>query len=532
MQNTVRLKLGAILGEHYRTLLVLYVSIFLLGFTSIAHQNNLGAVSSYIIGDSATQYGWVIGATMVGLFLGFVLSTLVSDETLLTRFVQIEVVLTLVGGASVVLAFWAYANMSFYVLFIRLITIAIAVLIGLEDALLLRIANKYEHDIAKSNGWALGLSSLGGGIAGFTFGQLLVPRLGVVNLAFVLSLVNLFVVGGSLIYFRDRLGKWSMYIIATATVFAGLTFAMFNQKALSSYLTQNLYEDQVSQVWGGVYGNKTLTCDKTGCKLFINGQIQFSSKDEYMYHELIVHPAMSVVNERVVNRPLNILVAGGGDGLVARELLGYENVGQITVVDLDPVMTGEVALEEPVVTYNEGSLLSPIVQVVNTDAFTYVRDSTEIYDLIIVDLVDPATESAAKLYSYEFYQFSLDHLSRGGVFVTQSTSPWYVPKAFWAINLTLEEVFPQVVPYRWAVPSFGDWGWNIASNIPFDSGELVISDNADWLTTEGWRASLFFGANEFAQQEELRNYGVVSTLTSPAVQVFYNESNAWDDWGE
>lgn len=516
------------------TLALVYLTTAVFGFTAIAHQNNLGATSSLLAGDSITQYGWVIGLTLLGLGLGFFVSRYVRDTALVPMFIATEIVLTLVSGFSVVLAFWGYSNLpAVYIWFIRLVSLLISTLIGVEDAMLVRIAEKREQDVAESVGLTFWFSNIGGALAGFSFGQLLIPQLGIFNLALVLGLLDGILVIVNLLYFRQQLRFVLVQIVFTAGIVLLLFITLLANRSVTTLLTQQLYEDKIAKEWNGAYGTKVLTCSPAGtCKLFINGQLQFSSKDEYQYHERLIHPAMAVVTERVKNRPLNVLIAGGGDGLAARELLKYDQVGAVTIVDLDPDMTNRVAMEEPVVSYNQGALKDQRVAVHNGDAFTYLRDTDDVFDLIVVDLVDPDTENTAKLYAEEFYRFAARKLAHGGVFVTQSTSPWYAPRAFWTINLTLDTVFPEVVPLRWNIPSFGDWGWNVASNIPFDPQTLAIDETKTrGLTTEGWRASLVFERDELMLRDELQAKGIKSTLARPAVLLYYTEPGTWEDWG-
>lgn len=522
-------------GGYDRTLLLVYFSTAIFGFTAIAHQNNLGAVSSLLAGDSITQYGWVIGLTLLGLGLGFFVSRHIGDEHLIPAFITAEIVLTLVSGFSVVLAFWGYANLpAVYIWFLRLVSLVIAIVIGIEDAMLVRIAEQRERDVAQSVGLTFWFSNIGGALAGFTFGQFMVPHWGIFNLALLLGVLDGLIVMVNLFYFRPFIPRFALKCVVQLAIVAALFATLLQHRAIETLLTQSLYEDTVVKEWSGPYGSKVLTCSQTkNCKLFLNGQLQFSSKDEYQYHERLIHPAMAVLRERIKNRPINVMIAGGGDGLAARELLKYPEVGAVQIVDLDPDMTSRVALEEPVLSYNRGALRDPRVRVHNTDAFTFVRDADEQWDLIVVDLVDPDSESTAKLYAEEFYRFSAQKLGHGGVFITQSTSPWYAPRAFWTINLTLSEVFPQVVPLRWNVPSFGDWGWNMASSVPFQPAELTIDETKTrGLTTEAWRASLVFERGEWAIRDDLKAKGITSTITTPAVLVYYREPGTWEDWGD
>ncbi len=392
----------------------------------------------------------------------------------------------------------------------------IATMVGIEDALIVRIAEDHAKSLQHSVAFTFFATNIGGGIAGVIFGKLLIPTFGVFDLALVLGLLDGCFVLLNIYYFRNELRRaivpGALLVLVTGAIMA----AYLSGGNITQRMLQPLYNDPIVHVWGDKVGNsgtssggkkdilKVLTCERDTCKLFIQGQIQFSTKDEYMYHEPLVHPAMSIVSKRVANRPLNVLIAGGGDGLAAREVLKYPNVENVTVIDLDAEMTGVVARSEPLVRFNGDPFSDPRVRIINQDAYVWMRDHADRYfDVVIVDLVDPEDEAVAKLYSLEFYRMVKSRaLARGGVIVTQSTSPWYAPRAFWTVNLTMSKVFPTVVPFRWNVPSFGDWGWNIASDIPFDGDSITIDEaHTRWLTTDGWKAFLFFGKDEWAVLE-------------------------------
>lgn len=533
-QRSRRLRLG-----------LLYLTSVLFGFTAIAHQNNLGATASVLAGDAFTQYGFAIGLTLGGMFVGFLLSSGVRGR-LIDRFLSVEIALTVVSGFSVLAGFAAYAALpDGYVWVVRAFIAAIAVLVGLEDALLVRIVEEIEGDLPRSLGWTFASSNIGGMFAGVLFGLWIFPTFGIFATAAGLGLLDGVVVAVNLWVFRAQVGRLLPKAALLGVAVAALAAALNANQQVGRALTQALYSDPVQREWREESGTSmVLTCSRhQDCRLFINGQLQFSSRDEALYHERLVHPALAVAGARVKGRPLNVLIAGGGDGLAARELLRYRpegcaagqpctGVGAITVVDLSRLMTDEVAVSEPVVSYNQGALRDPRVRVVNADAFVYLRDSAELYDLVIVDLVDPDSPGAAKLYSQEFYAIVASRLAHGGVLVSQSTSPWYAPQAFWAINVTMESVFPSVVPMRWNIPSFGDWGWNMASAVPIRPEEVRIDESKTrGLTSEGFRATLFFEREELAIRDTLRARGVVSTIAGPVVMQYYLDPAAWAGWG-
>ena len=197
-------------------------------------------------------------------------------------------------------------------------------------------------------------------------------------------------------------------------------------------------------------------------RLFLNNNLQFSSHDEYRYHEALVHPGLaSLPGAR------RVLVLGGGDGLAVREILKYPKVESVTLVDLDPAMTDLFANAPPLVALNEGALKSERVTVVNADALQWLEDSREYFDFIVIDFPDPANFALGKLYTSAFYRLLEKRLSARGLIAIQSTSPLYARQSFWCVVTTLEDVGFRTAPYHALVPSFGEWGYIIAGRQEF-----------------------------------------------------------------
>lgn len=222
-----------------------------------------------------------------------------------------------------------------------------------------------------------------------------------------------------------------------------------------------------------------LTRNKRELRLFLNGNLQFSSADEYRYHEALVHPALSTVA-----RPANVLVLGGGDGLAVREVLKYPLVQTVTLVDLDPAMTKLFSSQEMLVALNDRSLLHNKVRVINADAFTWMRAVRQTFDAIIVDFPDPSNFSIGKLYSTAFYSLLKKHLSPHGVAVVQSTSPFAAPRSFWCVNETLRAVGLHTAAYHNYVPSFGEWGYIMASHGPIQPQPTALPTTLRFLSPQ------------------------------------------------
>jgi spermidine synthase len=210
-----------------------------------------------------------------------------------------------------------------------------------------------------------------------------------------------------------------------------------------------------------------------------------------------------------------VLVLGGGDGLAVRELLKYPGAS-ITLIELDPAMMDLARHDSSLTMLNGGSLNDPRVRVIVGDAYTYLLHATEKYDVIIADFPDPHDETISKLYTVEFYRLAHGALNRGGIFVTQSTSPFFAREAFWCINRTMKQGFRFVVPYHVYVPSFGDWGFNMAFDDPFDPGNIPAGlPGLRYYSRESFLQSMHFPADSAVTGTE------VNSFNKPVLYTYY-----------
>jgi spermidine synthase len=224
-------------------------------------------------------------------------------------------------------------------------------------------------------------------------------------------------------------------------------------------ISENLvFNEPVIYSTSSPYQRIVITRTKRELRLYLNNNLQFSSADEYRYHEALVHPAMLASHQ-----PRNILVMGGGDGLAVREILKYPSVQSVTLVDLDANMTRLFSTQPVLTKLNHSSFHDPRVTIDNKDAFVWLRENTRLFDCAIIDFPDPSNFSVGKLYTYSFYQLLKRALSPEAVAVIQSTSPFVAPKSFWCVNETLKAVGFHTIPYHNYVPSFGEWGYTMAT---------------------------------------------------------------------
>ncbi|RLA71799.1 MAG: hypothetical protein DRG30_08125, partial [Epsilonproteobacteria bacterium] len=183
------------------------------------------------------------------------------------------------------------------------------------------------------------------------------------------------------------------------------------------------------------------------------------SIDEYRYHESLVHPTMLTAKSHE-----KVLIIGGGDGMALREVLKYEDIGSVTLVDLDPAITTLFKENDILSQLNHHAFENNKVTVVNQDAWKFIEKSQTLYDVIIIDLPDPNTLSISRLYSQTFYRLLSAQLSKAGVMVTQSTSPMFSHKSFWCIEQTIHDAGLYTIPYHTYIPSFGEWGFVLATH--------------------------------------------------------------------
>jgi spermidine synthase len=189
--------------------------------------------------------------------------------------------------------------------------------------------------------------------------------------------------------------------------------------------------------------------------------LQFSSVDEYRYHEALVHPVMSAAGNAK-----NVLVLGGGDGLAVREILKYPSVESVTLVDIDPAMTRLAKEFNLLADLNERSLSDSRVTVVNQDAFIWAGKGKEKFDVVVIDFPDPGSYSVGKLYTTRFYRLLRERLTEDARLSIQCTSPLVAPNSYWCILNTLRETGFDVRPYCTSVPTFGIWGFAYATVQP------------------------------------------------------------------
>jgi spermidine synthase len=434
---------------------LLLVAVFVIATCGLIYELVAGTLASYLLGDSVTQFSTIIGVYLFSMGVGSWLSRYFTTR-LLAWFIRIELLVGLVGGFSAAILFLVFPLAASFRMILYGLVFLTGTLVGLEIPLLMRIL-KDKVEFKELVSQVFTFDYIGALLASLIFPLLLVPQLGLIRTSLFFGILNI-AVGWYLAHKFSKELKQAAALKVTAVVLllAELGGFVFSEQIMS-YSETVSYDDQVVYAASSNYQRIVLTRNKREMRLFLNGNLQFSSADEYRYHEALVHPALSSVRN-----PSKVLVLGGGDGLAVREVLKYPSVKEVTLVDLDPAMTRLFQTQEVLTRLNDCALLHPKVRVINGDAFTWLRSNSRLFDAVIVDFPDPSNFSIGKLYSTTFYQLLKKVLAPGGVAVIQSTSPFAAPRSFWCVNETIQSVGLQTITYHNYVPSFGEWGYIMA----------------------------------------------------------------------
>ncbi|MEZ4400580.1 MAG: polyamine aminopropyltransferase [Kofleriaceae bacterium] len=444
--------------------LLLYLNVLVVASCGLVYELLAGTLGSYLLGDSVTQFSLVIGLYLSAMGVGAWLSRHV-DGNLARRFVDVELAVALIGGLSAPVLFLAFGQVDNFQLVLLAFVFVIGTLVGLELPLLMRLLEDQVtfKDLVSR---VLTFDYLGALAAALVFPLVLVPRLGLVRTSLVIGLGN------------AAVGLWGTWILAAqlrrptgARVRAGVVIAILvaglgYADRFTSWAEDRMYADDVVYAKTSAYQRIVVTRSRAGFQLFLNGNLQFASADEYRYHEALVHPAM--VSAAVAGHPpRRVLILGGGDGLALREVLAHPGVEQVTLVDLDPAMTHLARTFPALVTLNHGSMTDPRVRVVNDDAMVWLEDAPGGWDVAIVDFPDPNTLALGKLYSRRFYQLLATKVAPDAAVAVQATSPLFARRSYWCVMATMRAAGWQVQPYHVAVPSFGEWGFALAMRHEF-----------------------------------------------------------------
>jgi len=504
----------------------IYLIAFVMGGCGLAYEYTFSKVSSDLLGNSVYQWAIVIGIMMFCMGIGADFQKRIGDNALVDRFVFVEVILGITAGSGPLVLLWVFgASRDHFLVFQYGLTAFTGFLIGMEIPLLSRLNQQYAP-LLKANLAGILRMDYTGAFFGALVWVFVLPRFfSIISTGFVLGIINN--VAAFFCFFmlwkRSRRPGIAMGALSVSTLGLIYLFAMAPDYQFRA--EQKLFRNKLIYSETTPYQHIALTEGKSGeIQCYINGNLQFSERDEFIYHELLVHPAMlSHGNAK------RVLILGGGDGLAAREVLKYPQVSEIVLVDIDPSMTKLAQTHPRLVALNKGALLQTkltiqpdtvllhseqrvleknraarpfsyygdslaMVRVRNIDALAYLQRPNGLFDVVIIDFPDPNVPELAALYSVEFFQLLKKKLLPNATVAIQASSPVYTHTAFSCVGATLKEAGFSIRPYHDNVPSFGEWGFWMGSLVPgaMLASKLPETLKTRYLTAEVLRAAFVF----------------------------------------
>jgi spermidine synthase len=468
--------------------LVLLV-VFVCAACGLVYELELVALASYLIGDSVTQASVVLSVMVFAMGIGSLLAKRLRGRAA-AGFGLLECSLALVGGLSAVALYasfaWLGASRGALVGF----SLTIGVLIGAEIPLLMTLIQRVSgQDAGGTVADLFAADYVGALVGGLAFPFFLLPRFGQLTGALLTGGVNVLAGGGLVLWvFRRDLTPRSRWLLITANV---LVLAVLGTASA-------LMGDFENAARRAVYGGRVRVAVHTDMQevvltggtggpldLYLDGRLKVSGRDEYRYHEALVHPAMRGPHARV-------LILGGGDGLAAREALRYKDVRAVTVVDSDAKLAQLAKTDPALSALNRHAFEDPRLRFVHADAFNWLREEVGArrgrtaaapYDVIVSDLPNPGITSSTKLYSQEFYGLAAHMLAPGGRLAVHVGGAAGGSRMFWTVDATLRSAGFRTSPYQVAGPADGfaagpdrsrrgrlqadaDWGFELASRGP------------------------------------------------------------------
>jgi spermidine synthase len=543
---------------------LLAVTMFFTGACGLVSEYALGAVSTYILGNSIEQMCMTIAVMMLMMAAGSYVQV-AFRKNLIERFIHIELAIAVIGGYAPLSMYAAFGFMENHFILVQYLFIcSMGLLIGLEIPVVLRINQEYSKTLGINVANVYGPDYIGAFAGAVVWVYYLLRNFPITEISFMMAGVNLFVAGVTFAYFctLGLVRKKVFVFVLIAVTFGLLVLGFRNSGTWSAALEQRLYEDRVVRSITTRYQQLVMTHRKEtdDYRLFINGNLQFSSEDEAVYHEQLVHPAMNLAQDH-----RRVLILGGGDGMALREVLKYDDVESVTLVDIDPDMVAFARTDPVMVKLNRGAfsdkrtvvlktsgvsgdgfrslyaetggtvtdgtgrmipetVKTAVVKVLHIDADKFIESTRGSYNVILVDFPDPNSIELAKLFSREFYLKVNRILSENGMVAVQATSPYHAREAFLCVLRTIGSAGFSVIPYHDNVPSFGDWGFILAWKgraIPDGAvrkriAAMDIGVPTRYITSDVFRSALIFGKGRLESENR-----EISTLMRPVILELY-----------
>lgn len=491
----------------------------MVGACGLAYEFTISHVSSQLLGSTPIQWAITIALMMFFMGIGASIQRYVPNSITLKQLVFVEWLIILLGSLSPLLLTWAYVNNTYMIMHFAVVSL-IGILVGMEIPLLLLMNENLEKNLSSNTATVFKWEYFGALAGGLIWSFALLPYYSINQVAICLGAINIILCFLLIIFFK--LPNKKLYIFANTTIaILLLVFFTFvdttHSKILNKMFSLPIVYNQHSAHQSIILTNRN---DRT--QLFLDNHLQFDSNDEYRYHEALVHPVLSLHDNAK-----NLLILGGGDGIAVREARKHKNIKRIIICELDQKVIDLAQTHHLLTKTNNNSLLgknvfdseqtsfdeyysdskkSPYSVYINYgDAFKFLKKLQLSFDIIIADFPDPRSPSLSRLYSREFYRLIRHNLSDNGFFVTQSSSPFQVKKAFANIGLTLEKSGFSTLPYHVYVSTFGEWGfWLAAKNTALNQRQLKdriykisnVGVNTKYLNIQSLKSMFVFGKDK------------------------------------
>ena len=314
---------------------VLILSVLIVASCGLGYELISSALASYLLGDSILQFSSVIGCYLFAMGIGSWLSKYVKDEDVLNRFIDVELLVALLGGVSAAVLFLVFAWLSApfrAALYVGVFVIGL--MVGMEIPLVMRVFNQRKAEFREIVSRVLTFDYLGALAVSLVFPLLLAPA-GAAAHQFPVRHAERRRGAVDHLAVPRRSAPAAERAVRGGVVLGLLTLGFVYSGHMTAWAEKGLYGDDVVHAETTPYQRLVVTRWHDDLRLYINGNLQFSSRDEHRYHEALVHPGLLALPWA-----RNVLVLGGGDGLAVREILKHPNVEHVTLVDLDPAMTG------------------------------------------------------------------------------------------------------------------------------------------------------------------------------------------------
>lgn len=545
--------------------ILLALSMFLTGASGFIFECILSTVGTFILGNSIEQFSVTISLMMLMMGLASFWQRRISDRNLVEKFLLLEVGLTVLGGFAPIAVYAAYATMEIHFIAVQYFFIlSIGFLIGLEIPLVLRLNRNYVPTLKSNIASVFTTDYLGAFIGAVVWVYVLLRYFPLTEISFFVASMNFAVALATYCYFSYHrvASRSAVYLALILLTAASLALGYSRNRDWNRVLEQRFYSEPIAFSLTTKYQHIVLTASSNPVdyRLYINGNLQFASLDEHIYHEMLVHPAMTLADARD-----RVLILGGGDGLALREVLKHPETQEVTLVDIDPGMIEFASSHDVMTELNEAAFqdvrlsaqafdgsfseegTQPVygyardlslandevlseaarVSVYTIDAAKVLDDLRGAYDVVLIDLPDPNSVELVKLYSREFYLKLNRLLAPGGMVGIQATSPYHAKESFLCILRTIRSAGYEALPYHDNVPSFGDWGWILAwtSGEPAEQaqrrvmaleGLVADHESLEYLSPERLKAAFSFGKGGL-ESENVE----INTLMSPVLLRYY-----------